>query len=137
MRATRSRGAKISNIKAWEGAIAVVEPDDDGRYGSHRYLTYVPKSGVVTARWVCHFLLSPEGLYEVGEESPGSADRNRTTSAKGLEQIQLPVPSYSFQQAFDAACEMVAAIEAEQQRSAAQFDALLPSVLDKAFKGEL
>lgn len=28
----------ISNIKAWEGAIAVVSPEDDGRYSSHRYL---------------------------------------------------------------------------------------------------
>jgi type I restriction enzyme S subunit len=34
----------ISNIKAWEGALAVASPEDDGRVASHRYLTCVPAS---------------------------------------------------------------------------------------------
>ena len=67
----------ISNIKAWEGAIAVAAIGDDGRVGSHRYLTCVPRPSVATARFVCFYLLTPEGLHEVGEASPGSADRNR------------------------------------------------------------
>jgi type I restriction enzyme S subunit len=30
----------ISNIKAWEGAIAVTSCSDGGWFGSHRYLTF-------------------------------------------------------------------------------------------------
>jgi type I restriction enzyme S subunit len=60
----------ISNIKAWEGAIAVATTEDDGHFGSHRYLTFVPISGVASSRFVCFHLLMPEGLYEVGEASP-------------------------------------------------------------------
>ena len=30
----------FSNIKAWEGAFAVAEPEDDNRVGSHRYLGF-------------------------------------------------------------------------------------------------
>ena len=93
----RAGDVLVSNIKAWEGAIAVATPEDDGRYGSHRYLTYAPVNGIATARFVCFYLLTPEGLHHVGEASPGSADRNRTTSAKALEEIQVPLPRYGRQ----------------------------------------
>src|SRR5215210_7869794 len=32
----------VSNIKAWEGALAVAKPEDDERVGSHRYLLAFP-----------------------------------------------------------------------------------------------
>jgi len=127
----------VSNIKAWEGALAVAKPEDDGRVGSHRYLTCVPAEGVATARFVCFYLLTPEGLHEVGEASPGSADRNRTLSAKGFMRIPIPVPKYAEQLRFDALCQEVDALNRLQAETAAELDALLPSILDKAFKGEL
>jgi type I restriction enzyme S subunit len=127
----------ISNIKAWEGAIAVAENQDDGRVGSHRYLTCVPRPSVSTARFVCFYLLTPEGLYHVGEASPGSADRNRTLSSKALLQIPVPTPSYEQQLWFDCLCKEVDALKMQQAKTATELDALLPSILDKAFAGEL
>ena len=127
----------ISNIKAWEGAIAVAAPADNDHVGSHRYLTCVPEPGVATARFVCFHLLTPEGLHAVGEASPGSADRNRTLSTKNLMQIPIPVPNYKDQLKFDALCEQVDAMKHLQADTATEVDALLPSILDKAFKGEL
>jgi type I restriction enzyme S subunit len=127
----------VSNIKAWEGAIAVAKPEDDGRFGSHRYLTCVPNREVATARFVCFHLLSSEGLYEVGGSSPGSADRNRTLSAKAFMGIPIPVPEYSKQLWFDSICGEVDALKRLQAESAAELDALLPAILDRAFKGEL
>lgn len=127
----------ISNIKAWEGAIAVARSEDDGRYGSHRYLTCVPVPEVATARFVCFYLLAPEGLGFVGEASPGSADRNRTLSAKALLEIPVPVPAFKRQLWFGQLCERVDEIKQCRQDTAAELDALLPSILDKAFNGEL
>jgi len=127
----------VSNIKAWEGALAVAKPEDDGRVGSHRYLTCVPTQGVATARFVCFHLLSPEGLHEIGEASPGSADRNRTLGAKAFLQIPIPVPKYSNQVWFDSICAEVDALKRLQAETAAELDALLPALLDRAFKGEL
>ena len=72
----------VSNIKAWEGALAVAGPEDDGRFGSHRYLTFVPVEGVITSNFLCFYLLTREGLHHVGEAAPGSADRNRTLRSK-------------------------------------------------------
>lgn len=127
----------ISNIKAWEGAIAVVSQDDDGRVGSHRYLTLVPKPRVATPRFVCFHLLTPEGLYQVGEASPGTADRNRTLSARTLLQIPVPLPSFEQQLWFDQVCTQMDALKRLQAETAAEFDALLPAILDRAFKGKL
>jgi type I restriction enzyme S subunit len=127
----------VSNIKAWEGAIAVARTDDDGRVGSHRYLTCVATPGIATARFVCFHLLTSEGLYEVGEASPGSADRNRTLSAKVFMQIPVPMPEYGKQLWFDVLYQKVDSIAKTQSESSPELAALLPSILDQAFKGEL
>lgn len=127
----------VSNIKAWEGALAVAKPEDDGRVGSHRYLTCVPNEGVATPRFVCFHLLSPEGLSQIGEASPGSADRNRTLGAKAFLRIPIPVPEYSKQLWFDSLCGEVDALKRLQTQTASELDALLPSILDKAFGAEL
>jgi len=125
----------ISNIKAWEGAIAVASDIDGGRFSSHRYLTCVPIPMVATARFVCFHLLTPEGLFHVGEASPGSADRNRTTSAKALMQIPIPAPPYEQQLWFDNLYNQIECARRLQSEVTAELDALLPSILDKAFKG--
>lgn len=127
----------VSNIKAWEGAIAVAGPDDDGRVGSHRYLTCVTKQGIATARFICFHLLTPEGLYEVGEASPGSADRNRTLNSKTFLKTPVPVPDFHKQLWFDRLCEKADLITHAHSESEPELAALLPSILDKAFKGEL
>ena len=126
----------VSNIKAWEGAIAVARPDDDGRVASHRYLTCVATPEKATAQFVCFHLLTPEGLYEVGETSPGSADRNRTLNSKAFLQIPVPMPKYQKQLWFDTLCQKADAIAQAQSKSSPELAALLPSILDKAFKGE-
>ena len=127
----------VSNIKAWEGAIAVAGPDDDGRYGSHRYLTFVPVEGVATANFLCFHLRSPEGLYHVGEASPGSADRNRTLSSNKMLEIPVPVPSYEQQRWFDDLQSKIVAVRNVRKEASAARDAMLPSILDRAFKGAL
>lgn len=127
----------ISNIKAWEGALAVALPEDDGRVASHRYLTCVPNPGVATSRFVCFHLLTSEGLHQIGEASPGSADRNRTLNSKALLRIPIPIPSFEQQLWFDRLCNQVDALKRLQAETVAELDAMLPSILDKAFRGEL
>lgn len=127
----------ISNIKAWEGAIAVANYVDDGRYGSHRYLTCVVNQSVATARFVCFYLLTPEGLSELGKASPGSADRNRTLGAKALMQIPIPTPTIEKQHWFVQLFNKVSVLKMVQAETERELAALLPSVLDRAFKGQL
>lgn len=127
----------FSNIKAWEGAVAVVGDDDDGRFGSHRYLTCVPNAEIVTANFIWFHLLTPEGLRHLGAASPGSADRNRTLGVEKLMNMPVPVPALAQQRAFDALCAKANKIKAHAAQTEADLAALERALLTAAFRGEL
>jgi type I restriction enzyme S subunit len=132
----RSGDIILSNIKAWEGAVAVAGPNDDGRVGSHRYLTCVPIPDVATAGFICFYLLTNEGLAALGRASPGSADRNRTLGVHKLAQIEVPVPPIKLQLWFDRLQAKVHELRSVLSESKTGLDALLPAALDRAFKGQ-
>ncbi len=127
----------ISNIKAWEGAMAVAGEEDHNRVGSHRYMTCMPNENVTTSYFLCFYLLSEEGIEKVQAASPGSADRNRTLAMKRLEKIEVPIPPYEKQLRFNRLQAQVAAIRQAQTDNQTELDALLPAILDRAFKGKL
>lgn len=82
----------ISNIKGWEGAIAVSGPAEQGALASNRFLTYLPIDGRVDVRWARWFFLSDAGLPLIQRASPGSADRNRTLAIERFENLEIPLP---------------------------------------------
>jgi len=127
----------FNNVFAWEGAIAVARSDDSGRFGSHRYITCVPNAGVATPRFLCFFFLTDQGLDLIRAASPGGAGRNRTLNLTALDEIRVPVPPLEDQMWFDTLQAEVGALKCLQAETAAELDALLPSILDKAFSGEL
>lgn len=124
----------FSNVFAWEGAIAVPNADDDGRVGSHRFMTFVPKPNTVTANFLRFYLLSPEGLHKVGQASPGGAGRNRTLGIKKAEQIVVPVPMIEDQRRFDSLCAYVAEIRAIRESTAKEVASLIPAMLYEIFE---
>jgi type I restriction enzyme S subunit len=127
----------FSNVFAWEGAVAVAKPNDQGRVGSHRFITCVAKPGVATPNFLCFYFLTKEGLEKLGEASPGGAGRNRTLGLEALHRISVPVPAYERQLWFDDLQAKVATARRIQDESAAALDAFMPSILSKAFAGEL
>ena len=82
----------ISNIKSWEGAIAVSTEKELGTIGSNRFLSYVPRSAEVDLNYLRYFFLSEAGLPLIQRASPGSADRNRTLAIDRFEALEIPLP---------------------------------------------
>lgn len=123
----------FSNIKAWEGAFAVAGREHHGKHGSHRYLTCVPDADRATAHFLWHYLQSEEGIYQVGQASAGSADRNRTLATKRLQAIKVPVPSLDAQLWFDSLQAKACAAKAAQAEATAHLDQLLPAMLNEVF----
>ena len=123
-------------IFAWEGAIAVAQPEDVGRIGSHRFLTCIPDPTRTTAEFLRFALLTPGGMVQVQRASPGGAGRNRTLSLGGCADLRLPLPSLDAQQEFNALHIKVRAALAAQRRAAEELDKLLPALLHEIFGEE-
>lgn len=127
----------FNNVFAWEGAIAVARSEDVGRFGSHRFITCVPKEDMATSHFLCFYFLTNEGLELIRAASPGGAGRNRTLGLEALANIPVPVPDIHAQLWFDGLQAQVYELKKLQAETAAELDALLLSVLDKALKGKL
>lgn len=82
----------LSNIQAWEGAIAHATEVDTGTIGTHRFLTYVPITGRIDTNWARWFLLSEDGMTLIRRAAPGSTMRNRTLSMERFEALEIPLP---------------------------------------------
>jgi type I restriction enzyme, S subunit len=132
----RSGDLVLSNIKAWEGAIAVADDSHDGCIASHRYITCIPDPSQVTAGFLAYYLLSEEGLEQVGLASPGTADRNRTLSLGNLGGIKVPVPVLADQQTFGRLQAEVKALKAKHTAIREANAALLPATLERIFHTE-
>ena len=126
----------FSNIKAWEGAIAVASDVHDGCIASHRYITCVPNSTMMTAGFLAYYMLSEDGLEKIGLASPGTADRNRTLSLGNLGKIEVPLPPLAQQQAFNHLQAQVAALKAKHAAIRHANAALIPATLERLFSTE-
>ena len=120
-------------VFAWEGAVAIAQPEDDGRVGSHRFLTCVPDSATATPDFLRFYFLTPEGLSKLGDASPGGAGRNRTLGLKKLDAITVPVPSLNLQRWFDRLQGQVRQVNLLREGATRDEEALLPAMLHKAF----
>lgn len=125
----------FSNVFSWDGAIAVPSEGDRGRFGSHRYITCVPKPDLATAEFLRSWLLTDEGMVHVLEASPGAAGRNRTLGLKKLLAIPIPVPSLDAQRRLSRLSAAATAARESQDGVARDLDDLVPALLDEAFRG--
>lgn len=127
----------FNNVFAWEGAVAVVRPEDDGLIGSHRFITYVPIKGQAVSEFLYYHFLTPQGLADLGSASPGSAGRNRTLGLEKLKRIALPVPSYDEQCWFKELLDRQQHVAVLGTSISDGFAAFHDAVVARAFRGEL
>jgi type I restriction enzyme S subunit len=123
----------FSNVFAWEGAVAVAQAADHGRFGSHRFITRVVDPDRASPEFLCFWFLTREGLQKLGEASPGGAGRNRTLGLDALDRIEVPLPSLAAQQWFDSLQQKARAARAAQAAAERDLDQLLPALLAEAF----
>jgi type I restriction enzyme S subunit len=122
-------------VFAWEGAVAVAQPEDDSRVGSHRFLSCVPAPDTATVEFLRFYFSTPEGLQKLGEASPGGAGRNRTLGLRKLESMQVPLPPIDCQYWFDRLQAKVSEARAIRARTAQDVEALIPAMLHETFNG--
>jgi len=125
------------NVFAWEGAIAVAKPEDEGRVGSHRFMAHEVDAAQATAEFLCYHFLTDHGLEQIRAASPGSAGRNRTLGITKLHAIPVPVPPVEAQRRFSKLYALREKLRRLQIETEAELAAFTPALLAKAFRGEL
>jgi type I restriction enzyme, S subunit len=125
------------NVFAWEGAIAVAQPEDDGRVASYRFMTHEVLPDQATADFLCYYFLTEHGLEKIRGASPGSAGRNRTLGITKLEKIPVPVPPIEDQRRFAKLRKLQFQLQRLQREAKAELASFTPALLAKAFRGEL
>lgn len=127
----------FSNIKAWEGSVALISEKHDGWVASHRYITCLPNYELIKPEFLLYFFSTPHGMDILSNASPGSADRNRTLNTKKLMQAKVPIPDLELQKEFVDLVHKIEALREHHKQTEKELGELMPSLLDKAFKGEL
>jgi len=123
----------FSNVFAWEGAIAIAQPEDVGRFGSHRFITCRADETQTSAEFLRYYFLTDEGLLKIGEASPGGAGRNRTLGLEKLMAIEVPVPPLPAQRAFARLQSEIAALKVRHAAIRTANAALVPATLERVF----
>ena len=123
----------FSNVFAWEGAIAIAQPADTGRFGSHRFITCQANPELTTAEFLRYYFLTDEGMLKIGDASPGGAGRNRTLGLDKLMAIEVPMPSLAVQQTFGRLQAEIVALKAKHTAIRQANAALIPATLERVF----
>jgi type I restriction enzyme S subunit len=112
--------------------------DCDGYCSVDQYVIQ-PDESKVDTRYLAYFMRSPVFLHRAIELTHNLLLPRLRTAL--LESIEIPVPPLSEQRRIveylDGLAGQVAALARLQSETAAELDALLPSILDKAFRGRL
>lgn len=90
----------IVNITfAWEQAIAIVKPEDDGALASHRFPTFTFIKDKANPDFFKFFILLPLMKYKLDLISPGGAGRNRVMNKSDFIKLEFRIPDYEEQTA--------------------------------------
>ena len=120
------------------GTFALVRREHRFSLGQ-RVMIIRPDPTKISPRFFLHQLLSPLVQEQIKPLSKGSASPHLNISA--LRRFNLKLPSLPVQRRIvaelDALQAEVDTLKRLQAETAAELDALLPSILDRAFKGEL
>ena len=125
----------VSNIMAWEGAIAVSTNEEEGCVASSRFLSYVP-TGDINLSYINFFFQSEAGRSLIRGTSTGTVLRNQTLSIKDFEAVEVALPPLSEQlniaarlnSSFSGLDRIEALRKRERQTAAAIAESLLARV---------
>jgi len=127
-----------SAVGATLGIPVVVDVDEDFCFQRHIAILK-PDRVAALPRFLWHMLRTTTVFEKAWASTTGSAQP--TIPLRAIRELPVPLPPLDRQTAIvaelDALQTKVDTVKALQEETAAELDAMLPAILDKAFKGEL
>lgn len=127
----------MSQVKAWEGAVAVCGKDLAGMYVSPEYRTFRFDEKEAEAEYFAALVKTEWFWSRLKDATRGVGARRERTRPEQFLNLEIPVPILSKQQEVVCIFSKLETIQRFQALTATEIDAILPSILDKAFNGKL
>ncbi len=124
-------------LMAWEGALGIVPQECDGLYVSPEFPIFEVMEDLVLPETLDVYFRTPSVWPQIAGESTGTNVRRRRLNPKDFLSYRIPLPSMQSQLRLRQVMQQVDGLRRLQAETAAELNAMLPSILDKAFKGEL
>jgi type I restriction enzyme, S subunit len=126
-----------SRLFAFEGAYGVVNEDFDGFFVSNEYPMFECDRTRILPEFLAAYVLPPSIWKRIAEGSVGLGDRRQRVQPSQLLNLEVLLPPIEWQHSIRTVWEKLSAALAVQTETAAELDAIMPAILDRAFKGEL
>jgi type I restriction enzyme S subunit len=126
-----------SRLFAFEGAYGVVTDQFDGYFVSNEYPTFVCARDRVRPEFLYAYFMSPSVWRNVAAGSKGLGHRRQRVQPDQILAYRLMLPPLPWQDRIRAVMTQTEPVKRLQTESAQQLEAVLSSVLDRTFRGEL
>jgi type I restriction enzyme S subunit len=138
-RLTRLRAGNFvyPKLMAWEGAFGVVPPECDGCVVSTEFPVFEVLQDQVFPEVLDTYFRNPIVWPEISGASTGTNVRRRRLNPRDFLAYKLPLPSREVQDRLRKVKAQMEVLNRLQAETATELDALLPAILDRAFRGEL
>lgn len=127
----------LSQVKGWEGAIALCTDKYTGFFASPEYRTFKCITGACDPNYMGTIIKSAWFQKLLSNATRGQGDRRERTRPELFLKIRIPMPSYEKQRKSLNILDRINTLSNIQPKSNIKVNSLMPSILDKAFKGEL
>ena len=127
----------LSQVKGWEGAIGVCDESLAGKYVSPEYRTFrcIPDQSI--PEYLSVLFATPYFYSKLKDLSRGVGGRRERIRPELFVELEIPMPDVQRQRKAIEIFSKFPTLRATQSATEKELSALMPSILDKAFKGEL
>jgi type I restriction enzyme S subunit len=132
------RGALVmSQVKGWEGAIAMTPKELHGYFVSPEYRTFRCKTDRCLPGYLAALVPTEFFWGRLKDATRGVGARRERTRPEQFLQLEFSMPSLRDQEGAIATLTSINAVQGLQRETATGMNAMLPGILDKAFRGDL
>jgi type I restriction enzyme, S subunit len=126
----------MSQVKGWEGAVAMTPQELEGYFVSPEYRTFRCKADRCLPEYLAALVPTEFFWSRLKDATRGVGARRERTRPEQFLQLEFSMPSLSDQKRSVAMFATINTVQALQREIDPALNAIRPAVLDKAFKGE-
>jgi type I restriction enzyme, S subunit len=127
----------LSQVKGWEGAVAICPPDLADRFVSPEYRTFQCIESEARPAYLASLVRTEWFWRQLSQATRGVGARRERTRPEQFLSIEMLMPEVNQQAEGERLFTRVDALRTLQTQTVAELEALLPSILDKAFSRDL